>query len=67
VVARLDWPWPVKFTGILAIALPLMFASYQLLVRYSFIGVVLNGRREPRASAPPLLRKGQAPHPGRTV
>ena len=41
----LDWPWPIKFGGILLIALPLMFASYQWLVRYSFIGTVLNGRR----------------------
>jgi glucan biosynthesis protein C len=47
-VSTLDWPWPVKFAAILAIALPLMFASYQLLVRYSFIGAVLNGRRLPR-------------------
>jgi glucan biosynthesis protein C len=44
-VSALDWPWPVKFTATLAIALPLMFASYQYLVRYSFIGAVLNGRR----------------------
>lgn len=48
VVARLDWPWPVKFAAILAIAFPLMFASYELLVRHSFIGWVLNGRRAPR-------------------
>ena len=27
------------------VALPVMFASYQFLVRYSFIGAVLNGRR----------------------
>jgi glucan biosynthesis protein C len=44
-VSNLDWPWPIKFGGILLVALPLMFASYQLLVRYSFIGAVLNGRR----------------------
>jgi peptidoglycan/LPS O-acetylase OafA/YrhL len=43
--SQLDWPWPVKFGAIMLIALPLMFASYQLLVRYSFIGAVLNGRR----------------------
>jgi peptidoglycan/LPS O-acetylase OafA/YrhL len=43
--STLDWPWPIKFGAILLIALPLMFASYQLLVRYSFIGTVLNGRR----------------------
>jgi glucan biosynthesis protein C len=44
-VSSLDWPWPIKFGGILLVSLPLMLASYQLLVRYSFIGVVLNGRR----------------------
>lgn len=46
-VSRLDWPWPAKFSVILVIAFPVMFASYQLLVRYSFIGAVLNGRRVP--------------------
>jgi glucan biosynthesis protein C len=45
-VARLDWPWAVKFAVILGVAFPLMFASYQLLVRHSFIGAILNGRRE---------------------
>ena len=44
-VSNLDWPWPIKFGAILLIALPLMFASYQFLVRYSVIGAVLNGRR----------------------
>jgi len=44
-VSQLDWPWPVKFGAIMLIALPLMFASYQFLVRYSFLGAVLNGRR----------------------
>jgi hypothetical protein len=44
-VSRLDWPWPAKFAAILAIAFPVMFASYQLLARYTFIGAVLNGRR----------------------
>ena len=44
-VSRLDWPWPTKFATILLVALPVMFVSYQLLVRYSVIGVVLNGRR----------------------
>jgi hypothetical protein len=44
-VSSLDWPWPVKFAAILAVAFPVLFASYQLLVRYSVIGTVLNGRR----------------------
>jgi peptidoglycan/LPS O-acetylase OafA/YrhL len=51
VVAPLAWPWPVKFAVILGVAFPLMLASYQLLVRHSFIGAILNGPRESRSSA----------------
>jgi hypothetical protein len=52
-VARLDWPWPVKYAGIIAVTFALCFASYQWLVRYSFVGAVLNGPRSPkRAGAP---------------
>src|SRR5438034_8874258 len=47
-VSRLDWPWEFKIVVILAAAFSLMFASYQLMVRHSFIGAVLNGRRAPR-------------------
>ena len=57
-VARLDCPWPVKFAAILAVAFPLMFASYELMVRHSFIGWVLNGRRVPRHAA--LLGQAQS-------
>lgn len=46
--APLDWPWPAKFAAILAIAFAVMLATYQLLVRHSFIGAMLNGRRAPR-------------------
>jgi glucan biosynthesis protein C len=58
-VSRLDWPWPAKFAAILAVAFPLMFASYELLVRHSFIGSVLNGRRVPRNAA--MSRQAQSP------
>jgi glucans biosynthesis protein C len=44
-VSQLDWPWPLKFAAIMLVVLPIMLASYQLLVRHTFIGVVLNGRR----------------------
>ena len=44
-LSPLDWPWPLKFAAILLVALPVMLVSYQLLVRYSVIGAVLNGRR----------------------
>jgi peptidoglycan/LPS O-acetylase OafA/YrhL len=47
IVAPLNWPWELKYAAILGVALPLMLASYELLVRHSFIGWVLNGRRVP--------------------
>ena len=48
-VSQLSWPWSLKFIAILAIALPPMLISYQLIVRYTFIGTILNGRRQRRA------------------
>jgi glucan biosynthesis protein C len=59
-VSGLDWPWPIKFAAIMLISLPLMFASYQLLVRYSFIGTVLNGRRERRERTPAVTSADSA-------
>lgn len=56
-VSRLGWPWEAKFVVILGVGFSLMFASYQLFVRRSFIGAILNGRRAPpkaRPSAPKL-------------
>jgi glucan biosynthesis protein C len=44
-VSQLDWPGLVKFAAIMLVSLPVTFASYQYLVRYSFLGTVLNGRR----------------------
>ncbi|HEY2710585.1 MAG TPA: acyltransferase family protein [Caulobacteraceae bacterium] len=63
VVAPLAWPWPVKFAVILGVAFPLMLASYELLVRHSFIGAILNGRRVPwtRMSASGLLAAADSP------
>jgi peptidoglycan/LPS O-acetylase OafA/YrhL len=56
-VAPLSWPWSVKFAVVLGVALPLMLGSYELLVRHSFIGAILNGRRIPwtRRDATDLL------------
>lgn len=60
-VSQFDWPWPVKFGTIMLVALPLMFASYQYLVRYSFLGAVLNGRRvRPGAQLAPPAAAGSA-------
>ncbi|MBP6545969.1 MAG: acyltransferase family protein [Phenylobacterium sp.] len=55
-VAPLDWPWPLKFAAILAAAFAIMLATYQLLVRHSFIGRMLNGKRPRRGKAEPDLQ-----------
>jgi len=51
-----DWPWPapVKFVLVCAVATAVLLASYQLLVRHTPLGVLLNGPRrrdEPSAAA----------------
>lgn len=56
-VSRLDWQWPIKFSTVLGIGLEIMFLSYELLVRHTFIGAWLNGRRVPwRAAKPASVR-----------
>lgn len=49
VVVR-NWPvhWALKYPLILAVALPILFLSYHYLVRSTWIGKMLNGRRYPR-------------------
>jgi peptidoglycan/LPS O-acetylase OafA/YrhL len=54
--SRLALPWEVKFPLILWLAMSLLLVSYRYLVRYSFIGAVLNGRRRrPAKAAIPAL------------
>ena len=43
-----DVHWALKFTLINAIAFPIMLLSYHYLVRPTFIGQTLNGRKYPR-------------------
>jgi len=59
-VSSFDWPWPAKFATILLVAIPAMFVSYQLLIRYSVIGAVLNGRRIRKASEAAALIHSQS-------
>ena len=58
-VSRLDWPWELKFAAVLGVGFPLMFASYHLLVRRTFLGAILNGRRAPKP-APRLALQPEA-------
>ncbi|ANP46993.1 acyltransferase family protein [Candidatus Viadribacter manganicus] len=50
-VAPYDGPWFVKYPLIVAMAFAIMLASYQWFVRYSFIGAILNGKRQKPAQA----------------
>lgn len=50
-IQPLGWPWFAAYPTVIAIAFALMLASYELLVRYSFIGTILNGRRRRPAKA----------------
>ena len=50
-LAPYPWPWFAKYPLILAVAFVIMLASYQWFVRYSFIGSILNGKREKPSKA----------------
>ncbi|WP_349253822.1 acyltransferase family protein [Bradyrhizobium sp. CB2312] len=52
VLSQRDWPALVKFAIILVVAIPPMLASYHLMVRFTFIGAVLNGRRAEKRVLP---------------
>jgi peptidoglycan/LPS O-acetylase OafA/YrhL len=46
-VARLPWLWPVKFALILSLTVTGLLVVYAYLVRPTWIGALLNGRRRP--------------------
>jgi ABC-type multidrug transport system ATPase subunit len=64
-VGHLPLHWTVKIPGILAASLLVLFASYHYLVRATFIGQVLNGRRYPRVApaAPSATASAEASAP----
>lgn len=45
VVAQWSLPWFIKYAAVLLVAFPIMLVTYQWLVRYTFVGAILNGRR----------------------
>jgi glucans biosynthesis protein C len=55
-VQPLDLPWFAKFPLTIGPSFAVMFVSYELLVRYSWIGAILNGRklRPAKRGAPQL-------------
>ncbi len=47
-ISQWTWPAEAKFLFVLGVALPLLIASYEFLVRYTFVGALLNGRKRSR-------------------
>ncbi len=47
-LAQLALPWPVELGLAHLLVLPALLLSYHLLVRSTWVGVLLNGRRQPR-------------------
>ena len=55
-VSQLAWPWFIKFPLVLAAAFAVMLASYAWMVRGTWIGALLNGKRKPRAPSTPAVK-----------
>jgi len=49
----LDWHWSVKLTITVAGSMPILLVTYHYLVRFTWIGAILNGRRHPRPQKSP--------------
>ncbi|HEY6457380.1 MAG TPA: ATP-binding cassette domain-containing protein [Steroidobacteraceae bacterium] len=62
--AKVPWHWAIKFPLILAITMTVLLVSYHYLVRPTWIGEILNGRRYPRAK-PAVERAASAAVPAR--
>jgi glucans biosynthesis protein C len=56
-VSHMPWAAPVKLLFVLGVTLPVLLASYQLLVRNTFVGVILNGRKLGRDEHPAAEEK----------
>jgi len=51
-VLGLDWPWFAKLAAVIAGVMVVSLITYELLIRHSFMGRWLNGRRVPWRRAP---------------
>ena len=49
--APLSWHWSITFPAILGPTMAASLVTYQLFVRYTLVGAILNGRRRTRPSS----------------
>ncbi len=54
-----DWHWSIKFLIMITGSMAVLLVTYHYLVRYTWIGAVLNGRKHPRPQK--VLLAGAAP------
>jgi ABC-type multidrug transport system ATPase subunit/peptidoglycan/LPS O-acetylase OafA/YrhL len=69
-VGPLSWPWFVKFPLIIGATLAVLLLSYHYLVRRTFLGELLNGRKYPRrgqAKGRPATAVSGGPSAGEAV
>jgi hypothetical protein len=48
-----DWHWTVKLAICVGGSMPILLVTYHYLVRFTWIGAILNGRRHPRPEKSP--------------
>jgi glucans biosynthesis protein C len=48
-----DWHWSIKLAIMVGGSMPILLLSYHYLVRFTWIGAILNGRRHPRPEKSP--------------
>lgn len=60
-MARWPLPWAIKFPLLLAVSLTVLLVSYHWLVRFTWLGSVLNGKRRHRQE--PLAPAAATPEP----
>jgi peptidoglycan/LPS O-acetylase OafA/YrhL len=61
------WPlhWTLKYTFIMATSLAFLLVTYHYLVRFTFIGAILNGKRFPRSAPIAEQAAHQSPAKGK--
>jgi peptidoglycan/LPS O-acetylase OafA/YrhL len=47
------WPWAINFVIMVGGSMPILLLSYHYLVRFTWVGAILNGRRHPLAGKLP--------------